>query len=261
MASRRSEDVENDSTNRAGTSATTRASEATRKLLQALAAGEFRPGERLRMDALCKLLGAGSSPVREALNRLAAQGLIDQYDQRGFWVPPVSLADLEELTNTRCWINEIAVRESIKKGDAVWEERIVVALHRLNQAARLRDEGEQGAPAEWERRHREFHRALISGCGSRLLIDFAETLLDRAARYRYLAVSVTGHSRNVAGEHSEIAEAALARDAERTISLLTAHLMRTMRLAGAFANAGQAATAKRRGRNSPPHQSAADPRP
>jgi DNA-binding GntR family transcriptional regulator len=95
----------------------TLASIATQKLRLALAAGTFRPGERLRMASLCRFLEAGSSPVREALNRLAAEGLIDQHDQRGFWVPPVSLADLEELTRTRRWINEVALREAIKRGD------------------------------------------------------------------------------------------------------------------------------------------------
>jgi DNA-binding GntR family transcriptional regulator len=238
----------------------TLASIATRKLRQALAAGRFRPGERLQMAALCELLEAGSSPVREALNRLAAEGLIDQHDQRGFWVPPVSLADLEELTNTRRWVNEIALRESIARGDAAWEERIVVALHRLNQIARVRDLDTMGASPDWDRLHREFHRALIAGCGSRLLVDFAESLLDRAARYRHLAVSVTATTRDVSGEHRAIAEAALARDGERAIALLNAHFVRTMNVVGSFAQPSDdgAKAPRRRARASPP---STDPEP
>jgi len=156
----------------------TLASVATRRLRVALAAGTFRPGERLRMASLCRLLETGSSPVREALNRLAAEGLIDQHDQRGFWVPPVSIAELEELTNTRRWVNEIALRESIARGDAVWEERVVLALHRLNQVPRVRDLATEGVSPDWDRLHRAFHRALISGCGSRLLVDFAAAERD-----------------------------------------------------------------------------------
>lgn len=229
------------------------ASIATRKLRLALAAGKFRPGERLRMATLCKLLDAGSSPVREALNRLAAEGLIDQHDQRGFWVPPVSLEDLEELTSTRRWVNEIGLRESIARGDPAWEERIVLALHRLNQVARVRDLGTMGQSPDWDRLHREFHRALIAGCGSRLLIDFAESLLDRAARYRHLAVSVTATTRDVAGEHRAIADAALARDSERAIELLNAHFARTMAVASTFAEpvAGKAKPRRRVQSSSP----------
>jgi DNA-binding GntR family transcriptional regulator len=230
----------------------TLASQATRRLRVALAAGSFRPGERLRMASLCRLLETGSSPVREALNRLAAEGLIDQHDQRGFWVPPVSLAELEELTSTRRWVNEIGLRESIAHGDALWEERVVVALHRLNQVPRVHELATEGVSPDWDRLHRAFHRALISGCGSRLLVDFAEQLLDRAARYRHLAVSVTARTRDVSGEHRAIAEAALARDGERAIALLNEHFSRTMMVAGSFAErVGETNPARRRSRRSP----------
>lgn len=238
----------------------TLASTATRRLRQALAAGRFRPGDRLRLSTLCKLLGAGSSPVREALNRLAAEGLIDRHDQRGFWVPPVSLTDLEELNRTRRWINEVALRESIARGDAHWEERIVLALHRLNQVERLRDLQRTGASPDWDRLHRDFHRALISGCGSRLLVDFAESLLDRAARYRHLAVSVTGRTRDVAGEHKAIAEAAIARDTDRALRLLDEHFARTLKVAARFAEAASP-SGKRRGATPTPRTSRPESHP
>jgi len=224
----------------------TLASIATQKLRRALAAGAFRPGERLRLESLRKLLDAGSSPVREALNRLAAEGLIDQHDQRGFWVPPVSLTELEELTNTRRWVNEIGLRESIRRGDAAWEEQIVLALHRLNQIERIRDLDTRGESPNWDRLHRAFHRAIISCCGSRLLLDFAESLLDRAARYRHLAVSITANTRDVAGEHRAIAEAALARESERAIDLMNAHFTRTMTIASSFAQPGDGPPIARR---------------
>ena len=215
----------------------TQASIATQKLRLALATGKFRPGERLRVETLSKLLDAGTSPVREALNRIASEGLIDQHDQRGFWVPPVSLSELEELTRTRCWINEIGMRESVLRGGADWEEQIVLALHRLNQVERVRDLSTTGASPEWDRLHRAFHRALLGACGSRLLLDFADSLFDRAARYRHLSSSVVVRTRDVAGEHRAIADAAIAREGDRAITLIGEHFARTMDVASAFAGA------------------------
>ena len=62
-------------------------------------------------------------------------------------------------------------------------------------------------------RHRAFHLALIAACGSRWLIDFYATLLDRNARYRYLAFADASIPRDAEAEHRAIVDAVLARDA------------------------------------------------
>jgi len=59
---------------------------------------QLAPGEKLRIEALRERYGVGGSPVREALNRLSAEGLVWQQDQKGFRVAPVSERELEELT-------------------------------------------------------------------------------------------------------------------------------------------------------------------
>ena len=93
-------------------SSTTLASAAYERLRRDIRIGRLAPGEKLRIDALRAIYEIGASPLREALNRLSAEGLVVQEDQRGFRVPPVSIEDLLELTRTRCWLNEIALRES-----------------------------------------------------------------------------------------------------------------------------------------------------
>lgn len=126
--------------------------------------------------------------MREALNRLTADGLVEQRDQRGFAVAAVSPADLVEITNTRCWLEEIALRKSMASGDARWEEELVLAFHRLSKTPRSLQADRFEANPEWEQRHRAFHRALIGGCGSRWLIGFCEQLADQLYRYRQLSV-------------------------------------------------------------------------
>lgn len=189
--------------------------------------GVFRPGDKLAIDALCARYDIGATPLREALNRLSAEELVVRADQRGFRVAPVSLADLEELTKTLCWICDLALRESIRHGDAAWEEAIVLAAHRLSRVPREGPEGYSSFNPEWETRHRAFHLALIAACGSHWLIDFYAMLLDRNARYRYLAFADATVPRDAEAEHQDIVEAALARDADRAVAAAEAHMRRT----------------------------------
>jgi GntR family transcriptional regulator, carbon starvation induced regulator len=189
--------------------------------------GLFRPGERLRLDALCERYEIGATPLREALNRLSAEELVNREEQRGFRVAPVSLSDLAELTKTLCWIGELALRESIKNGDAAWEESVVLAAHRLSRVAREGEEGYASFNPEWEERHRVFHLALIAACGSRWLIDFYAMLMDRNTRYRYLAFADGSEPRDVEAEHQAIYDAVLAREADRAVAAANLHVSKT----------------------------------
>jgi GntR family transcriptional regulator, carbon starvation induced regulator len=206
--------------------AATLASTVYEQLRRDIVSVRLEPGEKLRVEALRTRYGVGGSPVREALNRLSAEGLVWQQDQKGFRVAPVSQQELEELTRTRCWVNETALRDSIECGDQVWEEAIVLAFHRLSRTpGRL---GDGSLNPAWEKQHRAFHAALISACRSRWLLNFAEMLFDCADRYRHLADAVRPRSkRNVEAEHRGILEATIARQADKAVALLNAHVNKT----------------------------------
>jgi GntR family carbon starvation induced transcriptional regulator len=90
-----------------------------------------------------------------------------------------------------------------------------------------------GAPiidSEVERLHREFHSALLDGCGSRWITDFAGMLFDCARRYQRLSVTSAARPRDVDGEHRAIMDAVLARDVELAIKLHDEHIMRTVEI-------------------------------
>lgn len=197
------------------------------RLRRDILTGVFRPGERLRIDTLCLRYAIGATPLREALNRLSAEELVLREEQRGFRVPPVSLADLAELTKTCCWIYERGLRESIEHGDALWEEQVVLAAHRLSRVPREGSEGYGSFNPEWEERHRAFHVALIAACGSRWLIEFYSMLMDRYTRYRYLAFAEGSGPRDVEAEHRAIVDAVLARDADAAVAAAMAHQRKT----------------------------------
>src|SRR5690606_25745685 len=143
------------------------------KLLRAeILSGGIPAGSKLHVRDLCTRLGISVSPMREALNQLAAQGFIQHSDQRGFTVPPTDINDLADLTFARVALNDIAVRDAIANGDAQWEEEVLLAHHRLSRANRNDPEGS----GEWETLHRRYHQSLLAGCRSHRITAFCQQL-------------------------------------------------------------------------------------
>jgi len=205
----------------------TLASNVYERLRNDVLAGHLKPGEKLRTEFLRDRYRIGNSPIREALNRLSADGLVEREDQKGFRVAPVTRADLLELVKTRCWLEEIAIRESISSGDSAWEEGVVLAYHRLSRFPRPPDESAYTLDAEWERLHADFHMALVSGCGSQRLIAYCDELFDKSERYRRLAASGVP-ARNERDEHRALMEAGIEGDVAKVSRLLRDHYGRTV---------------------------------
>ena len=205
----------------------TLASHAYEKLRFDVIRGVYAPGAKLLIRELCERYGIGLGPVREALNRLSRDGLVRQSDQRGFTVTPVTEEDLEDIIRVRCWANEEALRASIANGDQAWEERLILALHRM---ARMPFPTDDKPNAEREAAHRGFHHALISACGSKWLLNFCEQLFDAADRYRFLSRRQHASPQKRPDNHKDIMDAALRRDADEAVRLLKAHFQQTLHL-------------------------------
>ena len=189
--------------------------------------GSLQPGIKLRLRDLIEQYNTGNSPLREALNRLSAVGMVIREENRGFRVSPVTPEELMELTRTRCWLEETALRESIAHGDKAWEERIVLAYHWLARSTEDRDAAELRQSPEWEQYHRNFHQALISACGSNILIDFCAELQQRFLRYRNLVETIKYRGPQDVEHHRELQEATLARDADLAVDRLKKHYSTT----------------------------------
>jgi GntR family transcriptional regulator, carbon starvation induced regulator len=184
-------------------------------------------GSKLRIRDLCERYDLSMSAIREALNRLMRDGLVQLVDLRGFSVSPMTRIDLDDLTKARCWVNEKALRESILRGDTHWEERIVIAFYRLSRAQKFMSPSDTMVSSAWETAHRAFHASLISACGSQWIIGFSEQLFDAADRYRHLSRAAF---RNREEDHKEIMEATIAREADKAADLLNKHFERTAEL-------------------------------
>jgi GntR family carbon starvation induced transcriptional regulator len=194
--------------------------------------GELFPGDKLQIEAVSERYGIGLAPVREALNRLSSEGLVERKSQRGFFVAEISIGALEELVQTRIWLETLALRESIANATEEWEEQLVLAYHRLARTnRRLPAEAGRELSEEWELRHKEFHMLLLDRCGSSWLLGFCSTMMDQAVRYRSLSMNVhpsLSRREGAAAEHEALLNAAIDRDSDRACRLLEEHYRTTL---------------------------------
>ena len=204
------------------------------RLRQDIIRNEFSAGERLTNEKLAERYGVGTSPLREALFQVAGEGLVRVEDHKGFVVAPLSREEMLDVSSLRAYLEIHALRQSIASGDEEWETAVLVADHRLKSAdARLLQatpDNLKAAKDEWERRHRDFHYALCSACGSPWLLHFFDTLYDQLERYRRHLWRYGERARGADDQHDEIRQAALARDADAATALLAEHFRRQAEL-------------------------------
>ena len=189
-------------------------------------AGVLAPGARLGVHELAARYGIGVTPVREALARLAALGLVGG-GQRGFRVAEISRADLADITRARQAVEAAALRLALVEGDAEWEAGIVAALHLLRRHAEIAASPD-GTSFAFDEAHKRFHVALIAGCGSARLLRAQSALYDEAYRYRRVMMTRFEGWGPFLHEHETLAARVLARETEAAVATLMAHLASTL---------------------------------
>lgn len=209
------------------------------QLREAILSGELVPGERLRLDALQQRYGYSSTPIREALGRLASEGLAELEDRRGFRVAAVSEAELREITRLRLLFEGEALAESINTGDDAWEAAIVAAYHRLAAMEKRMPPLAPILPAEWHERHREFHFSLLSACTSPKLLQLCAEYFLLSDRYRRVSAKFRTTPRQKNSEHKQLMDAVIGRNSSVSVELLTGHIRKTATSVAAVLNSGQ----------------------
>jgi DNA-binding GntR family transcriptional regulator len=195
---------------------------AYRRIRSDIIFGRAAPGQKLRLDRLKDDYGVSVSTLREILNRLASEGLVTAEGQRGFEVSPVSVQNLKEVAALRMLLEGHALEQSFASGDMDWEGRIVSAHHKLASMERRMSAGDRGETELWKRYDWEFHQALISACGSQVLMDTHAAVFDKYLRYQMIALSFRGEI--AAREHKILLDCALTRDAATAKSTLERHV-------------------------------------
>ncbi|HEV7862441.1 MAG TPA: GntR family transcriptional regulator [Acidimicrobiia bacterium] len=193
--------------------------------------GRRAPGERLKFPELCEHYEVSVGVVREALTRLVDQGLVRAQAHQGYVVTPLSHKELGELTVARMELESLVFRLAVVEGDMAWEAGAVAAHHVLERAPFAAEGDPSQLSEEWAGAHAAFHVALLAGCGNRRLQEMAWKLREEAELYRRWSVSLGQEpTRDIAGEHRRLLDAALARQPELAAERLADHISHTARL-------------------------------
>ncbi len=186
------------------------------ELRQAICAGVLKPGERLRQEDLASQLGVSRMPVREALQRLAKEGLVEFQPHRGAVVRQPVLQEVQEVHDALVILQRTALELAVTRvTDAEIEaiEGIHNALVRKVQSDRPSDLGVL---------NRRFHRALVQPCRLPKLVECIESLWDWHPQAGDIILSRRGAE--AIAEHEAMLEALRARDLPRLHSLAEEHV-------------------------------------
>ncbi len=185
-----------------------------------IADGRIEPGAMLVQTTLADRLGVSRTPLREALNRLVDDGLVERRASGGYRVRPVTAAEVAEVHEVRAHLELLAIEHSVGRHGridfAVFED--------------LLDEHEALAPDDVDGQfdcNRRFHRAVIAPCGNSYLLATIDRLWDHPVHRRITRAYVEadpGNAARMIEEHRAIVAALRHGDAALVLELSRAHL-------------------------------------
>lgn len=184
---------------------------------------QLAPGSKLRLGELKERHTTGIAPIREALARLAGEGLVDTKSQRGFWVADISSDELHQLGELRATLEVMAFRFAVSQDRL----RLSQELRRAWEAfSGLAQRAGETAPLNqnWEARHRAFHLAFFSFYRSPATSRLFENVYDRFDRYRRLGVPKKGFLAGVIDDHTLLLELIPNREDEEAADLIRRHI-------------------------------------
>ena len=139
--------------------------------------GTLEPGARIQQHALASELGVSHVPLREAIQRLEAEGFLAVHPRRGAFVMPLSVEDAREIFELRATLEVKALRASMA---ALTSEQLQIAREICAAGDGITDVVSYGEL------NVQFHRAVYAGAGRPRLQAMIETLWSNAARYSML---------------------------------------------------------------------------
>jgi DNA-binding GntR family transcriptional regulator len=181
--------------------------------------GTLAAGEPLRQEALASELGVSRIPLREALQRLEAEGLVALVPHRGAVVSELPTEDALELFELRALIESDLLCHAIPRATPIDHASVARAGERFAAALEAGRVGELGAA------NLDFHLALYRPAGRRQSLELFQRLHQQCDRLLRLQLSLTAGGAQAVEEHQAIADAAARGDVEAAAHLLHDHIL------------------------------------
>jgi len=180
--------------------------------------GSLEPGTELLEVALSEHLGVSRGPVREAIGRLAAEGLVTVRPRRGAVVRSLSKEEFLELYEVREALEVRAVMLAVPR----LRPEDLAELERINDA--MHEHAQREDVAAYFEANVEFHLRLIEASANTTLQRFYRQLLGQLGRYRLRSLTLRGNLQRSVAEHRAILRAAKRGDAARAAQLMGDHI-------------------------------------
>lgn len=188
------------------------------ELVKKIISGGYPGGTTLQEEKLASEFGISRTPVREALKRLAAEGLIEQLPRKGFRVAMPDDDALTELFECRCGLELLALKNAM---GAIPPEKIETLKEKLRSAARRKDSRRIALEADGE-----MHALFSDHCGNRYLSALIQQFRTKTAPYRNYRNRERAPLEELITERMEILDAVLAGDTEKVSILLRKHILK-----------------------------------
>jgi DNA-binding GntR family transcriptional regulator len=186
--------------------------------------GELAPGQRLKAEELAVTWGVSPTPVREALQRLTALGLVRSIPNRGMRVADVAAGEMHEVYGIRLLLEPFALRLSLENRDDEFDDAVRQAFAPLEKQL-LASHSDVFA---FEQVHRTFHQALLRCCDCNWLTRIIETLRTHSVRYRLLTIGPRGGREDVLKEHRDLLVVCLEGAVDEAVERLFDHIRLTV---------------------------------
>ncbi len=189
-----------------------------RRLRQEIITGSIPSGTRLWETTLAGRLKVSRTPVREALHKLALEGLLTFFPRAGFLVAEMSVHDITDLFSTRTEIELVAVRWAIRNIKA--EELDSLEQNIKKTQAALRNNA-TGSMIDLDA---EFHAIIYKAARNKTLYLIADTLSDHTLKFRKACIHIPAVAQRAKSGHNDIFQAIKAKDEHRAEEAVRAHL-------------------------------------
>jgi DNA-binding GntR family transcriptional regulator len=188
------------------------------RLREAIAAGLFKPGQRLIERELCEMTGVGRTSIREALRQLEAEGLVTTIPHRGPFISTVTADEAEQLYAVRGMLEGFAGRECARRRDPDIIARLRAQVERVRAVAERDDRRELLAAKT------EFYAALLDGCGNVFVQRILNMLLNRVTLLRITSMAQSGRIPHTLAEITAIVDAIEAGDEDAAERACRSHV-------------------------------------
>jgi DNA-binding GntR family transcriptional regulator len=192
--------------------------DATQALRDAILAGRFPAGARLRQTDLADQLGISRTPIREALGRLQYEGLVRLQPGGGVSVAALDLAEAVALYDVREVLDGLAARLAARRAGKPELAKLERALGAMRQCL------ERGDANQWFSAHVTFHDAIFQASGNARLLALATVVRQSIQHFHPLLLKTDRRLEAAYAEHREIFEAISARDEEGAEKVARQHI-------------------------------------